>query len=175
MERSYIMVKPDGVQRGLVGEIISRFEKKGYYLRALKMVEPTREILEKHYADLAQRPFFPALINYMLSGPVICMVWEGAGVVATGRLLLGATNPLASNPGTIRGDFAIITGRNICHGSDTVENAKKEIDLWFGSNLVEWKHHSHDWIYEWFVKPFALYNFLLNIFFTSILSFKTNN
>ncbi len=148
MERSYIMVKPDGVQRGLVGEIISRFEKKGYYLRALKMAEPTREILEKHYADLAQRPFFPALINYMLSGPVICMVWEGAGVVATGRLLLGATNPLASNPGTIRGDFAIITGRNICHGSDTVENAKKEIDLWFGSNLVEWKHHSHDWIYE---------------------------
>lgn len=142
------MVKPDGVQRGLVGEIISRFEKKGYYLRALKMAEPTREILEKHYADLAQRPFFPALINYMLSGPVICMVWEGAGVVATGRLLLGATNPLASNPGTIRGDFAIITGRNICHGSDTVENAKKEIDLWFGSNLVEWKHHSHDWIYE---------------------------
>lgn len=148
MEKSYIMVKPDGVQRGLVGEIISRFEKKGYYLRALKMAEPTREILEKHYADLAQRPFFPALINYMLSGPVICMVWEGAGVVATGRLLLGATNPLASNPGTIRGDFAIITGRNICHGSDTVENAKKEIDLWFGSNLVEWKHHSHDWIYE---------------------------
>lgn len=84
----------------------------------------------------------------MLSGPVVSMVWEGTGVVATGRLLLGATNPLNSNPGTIRGDYAIITGRNICHGSDTVENAEKEIKLWFAGDVLAWKHHSHDWIYE---------------------------
>ena len=147
-ERSYIMIKPDGVQRGLVGAIIARFEQKGYYLRALKLAQPSREHLEAHYADLSARPFFPALINYMLSGPVVCMVWEGTGVVATGRLLLGATNPLSSNPGTIRGDYAIITGRNICHGSDTVENAEKEIKLWFGEDVLAWKHHSHDWIYE---------------------------
>lgn len=143
------MVKPDGVQRGLVGAIIARFEQKGYYLRALKLINPTKELLEQHYADLSARPFFPALIQYMLSGPVVGMVWEGAGVVATGRLLLGATNPLQSNPGTIRGDFCIITGRNICHGSDSVENANKEITLWFGENgLVDYKHHSHVWIYE---------------------------
>lgn len=148
MEQTYIMIKPDGVQRGLVGNIINRFEQKGYYLKALKMMQPSKELLEKHYADLAQRPFFPALITYMLSGPVVCMVWEGAGVVATGRLLLGQTNPLNSAPGTIRGDFCIITGRNICHGSDSVENAKKEIELWFGKDVLEWKHHSHDWIYE---------------------------
>lgn len=148
MEQTYIMIKPDGVQRGLVGSIIARFEQKGYYLRALKLAEPSEELLKKHYADLSERPFFPALIKYMLSGPVVCMVWEGTGVVATGRLLLGATNPLSSNPGTIRGDYAIITGRNICHGSDSVENGKKEIELWFGKDLVNWKHHSHEWIYE---------------------------
>ena len=142
------MIKPDGVQRGLVGSIINRFEQKGYYLRAMKMMQPTRELLEQHYADLSKRPFFPALINYMLSGPVVCMVWEGAGAVATGRLLLGETNPLNSKPGTIRGDFCIITGRNIIHGSDCVENANKEIALWFGKDVLDWKHHSHDWIYE---------------------------
>jgi nucleoside-diphosphate kinase len=148
-ERTYIMIKPDGVQRGLVGAIIARFEQKGYTLRALKLLQPTRELLEEHYKDLSARPFFPHLISYMLSGPVVGLVWEGTGAVATGRLLLGATNPLSSNPGTIRGDFAIITGRNICHGSDTVENANKEISLWFGEKeVLEWKHHSHEWIYE---------------------------
>lgn len=124
-ERTYIMIKPDGVQRGLVGAIIARFEQKGYYLRALKLTSPTQAHLEEHYKDLATKPFFPHLIKYMLSGPVVAMVWEGTGVVATGRLLLGATNPLASNPGTIRGDFCIITGRNICHGSDSVESANR--------------------------------------------------
>lgn len=148
-ERTYIMVKPDGVQRGLVGAIIARFEQRGYYLRALKLINPTQELLEEHYKDLKERPFFPHLIKYMLSGPVVGMVWEGKAAVATGRILLGATNPLQSAPGTIRGDFCIITGRNICHGSDTVENANKEIALWFGKGeVVDWKHHSHDWIYE---------------------------
>ena len=148
-ERTYIMIKPDGVQRGLVGIIINRFEAKGYYLRALKFRQPTKELLEEHYGDLKERPFFPALVGYMNSGPVVCMVWEGAGVVATGRLLLGETNPLNSKPGTIRGDFCIITGRNVCHGSDSVANAEKEIALWFDKEeVLAWKHHSQDWIYE---------------------------
>jgi nucleoside-diphosphate kinase len=148
MEKTYIMIKPDGVQRGLIGNIITRFEQRGYFLKALKLAQPTKELLEQHYADLKERPFFPALVNYMLSGPVVCMVWEGVGAVATGRLILGTTNPLASSPGTIRGDYCIITGRNVCHGSDSVENANKEIKLWFGADVLEWKHHSHDWIYE---------------------------
>lgn len=124
-ERTYIMVKPDGVQRGLVGEIIGRFEKRGFILRALKQASPSKELLEQHYSDLAAKPFFPKLLNYMLMGPVVCMVWEGKGVVATGRKMLGETNPLNSNPGTIRGDFCIDVGRNIIHGSDSVESAKK--------------------------------------------------
>jgi nucleoside-diphosphate kinase len=143
------MIKPDGVQRGLVGEIISRFEKKGFFLRALKQALPSKELLEQHYSDLSAKPFFPKLITYMLSGPVVCMVWEGKGVVATGRKMLGETNPLNSAPGTIRGDFCIDVGRNICHGSDSVESAKKEIALWFKPEEVnQWKSHSHEWIYE---------------------------
>jgi nucleoside-diphosphate kinase len=148
-ERTYIMVKPDGVQRGLVGEIISRFEKRGYTLRALKQTLPSEELLKQHYSDLSEKPFFPKLIKYMLSGPVVCMVWEGKAVVATGRKMLGETNPLNSLPGTIRGDFCIDVGRNICHGSDSVESAKKEIGLWFKPEEVgEWKSHSYDWVYE---------------------------
>lgn len=124
-ERTYIMVKPDGVQRGLVGEIIARFEKRGFFLRALKQVSPSEDLLKQHYADLSGKGFFEALIKYMLSGPVVAMVWEGKGVVATGRKMLGETNPLNSAPGTIRGDFCIDVGRNICHGSDSVESANK--------------------------------------------------
>jgi nucleoside-diphosphate kinase len=148
-ERTYIMIKPDGVQRGLIGEIISRFEKKGYYLKALKLVHASEELLQKHYEDLKERPFFPHLVAYMHSGPVVCMIWEGAGVVAAGRKLLGETNPLNSLPGSIRGDFCIITGRNICHGSDKVESAEREIALWFTpEEIISWKSHSHEWIYE---------------------------
>jgi nucleoside-diphosphate kinase len=106
-------------------------KRRGFFLRALKQALPTKELLEQHYSDLSAKPFFPKLIEYMLSGPVVCMVWEGKGVVATGRKMLGETNPLNSAPGTIRGDFCIDVGRNICHGSDSVESAKKEIALWF--------------------------------------------
>lgn len=148
-ERTYIMIKPDGVQRGLVGEIIARFEKKGFFLRALKLMTPSKQLLEEHYADLKERPFFPDLVTYMLSGPVVGMVWEGIGAVATGRVMLGATNPANSAPGTIRGDYCIISGRNICHGSDSVQSAEKEIKLWFAENEVAaYKHHSYDWVYE---------------------------
>ncbi|KAJ9206263.1 hypothetical protein DTO166G4_7430 [Paecilomyces variotii] len=148
-EQTFIAIKPDGVQRGLVGPIISRFEQRGFKLVALKLVTPSQEHLEKHYSDLSDKPFFKGLVTYMLSGPIVAMVWEGREVVKTGRAILGATNPLASAPGTIRGDYAIDVGRNVCHGSDSVENAKKEIALWFGQGeVIEYKHSQQDWIYE---------------------------
>ncbi|KAL1130652.1 hypothetical protein AAG570_011894 [Ranatra chinensis] len=148
-ERTFIMIKPDGVQRGLVGRIIKRFESKGFKLVALKFMWPSEELLKKHYADLASRPFFPGLVKYMSSGPVVPMVWEGLNVVKTGRFMLGATDPKDSNPGTIRGDLCIQVGRNIVHGSDSVEAANKEIDLWFTpKEVVSWTPASETWIYE---------------------------
>ncbi|OZJ04193.1 hypothetical protein BZG36_02187 [Bifiguratus adelaidae] len=141
MERTYIMVKPDGVERGLVGEIIKRFENRGYQLLALQLLTPTKEHLEQHYADLKAKPFFPGLIQYMLSGPVVGMVWAGKDAVKTGRKMLGETNPLASAPGTIRGDYCIEVGRNICHGSDSVESAEKEIALWFPQGVADYQRN----------------------------------
>lgn len=148
MERTYIMIKPDGVQRGLIGNIVSRFEAKGFKLRAMKLMTPSKELLEEHYSDLSSKKFFPALIEYMLSGPVCCMVWEGLNAVKTGRVMLGATNPADSAPGTIRGDLCIHVGRNICHGSDAVESAEKEVALWFPEGVNAWESHSNPWIYE---------------------------
>ncbi|RKP23711.1 nucleoside diphosphate kinase [Syncephalis pseudoplumigaleata] len=148
MERTYIMVKPDGVERGLVGDIIARFERKGYQLLALRLIHPTRELLEEHYADLKSKPFFPSLMTYMTSGPVVGMVWGGKEVVKTGRVMLGATNPLASAPGTIRGDFCIDVGRNLCHGSDSVESAEREIALWFKEEIKAHKRTIEPLIYE---------------------------
>uniref|UniRef100_A0A0D6R7Y5 Nucleoside diphosphate kinase n=1 Tax=Araucaria cunninghamii TaxID=56994 RepID=A0A0D6R7Y5_ARACU len=148
MEQTFIMIKPDGVQRGLVGEIITRFEKKGFYLKGLKMMNVERSFAEKHYEDLSAKPFFAGLVDYIISGPVVAMVWEGKAVVATGRTIIGATNPLASAPGTIRGDFAIEIGRNVIHGSDSVESAKKEIALWFPEGVANWQSSQHCWVYE---------------------------
>ncbi|KAK3378467.1 nucleoside diphosphate kinase [Podospora didyma] len=148
-EQTFIAIKPDGVQRGLVGPIISRFETRGFKLVAIKLVTPGKEHLEAHYADLKEKSFFPGLISYMNSGPICAMIWEGLDAVKTGRTILGATNPLASAPGTIRGDYALQTGRNICHGSDSVENAKKEIALWFKEGeQVSWKSALESWTYE---------------------------
>jgi len=147
-ERTYIMVKPDGVQRGLVGTIINRFESRGYQLLAAKLVQPTREILEQHYADLKSKSFFPGLVSFMLSGPLMCLVFSGKDVVRTGRRILGETNPLDSLPGTIRGDFGIDIGRNICHGSDAVETAEREIKLWFPEGVLEYSKHIDSWVYE---------------------------
>ncbi|KAI1824623.1 nucleoside diphosphate kinase [Xylaria intraflava] len=148
-EQTFIAIKPDGVQRGLVGSIIARFENRGYKLVAIKLVTPGKAHLEEHYADLKDKPFFAGLVEYMNSGPICAMVWEGRDAVKTGRTLLGATNPLASAPGTIRGDFAIDVGRNVCHGSDSVESAKKEIALWFKEGeVVSWKSAQASWIYE---------------------------
>ncbi|THH33992.1 hypothetical protein EUX98_g313 [Antrodiella citrinella] len=147
-ERTYIMVKPDGVQRGIVGDIISRFEKRGFKLTALKLVHATPAHLEEHYADLKGKAFFPGLIKYMASGPVVAMVWTGLDAVKTGRVMLGATNPLASAPGTIRGDYALAVGRNICHGSDAVESAEKEIKLWFPEGVVQYTNDNEKWVFE---------------------------
>jgi len=142
------MIKPDGVQRGLVGEIIKRFEAKGFKLVAMKLVAPGRAHMEQHYADLSSKGFFAGLITYMTSGPVVAMVWEGKGACAEGRKMLGATMPSDSAMGTIRGDFCIEVGRNICHGSDSVESAKKEIALWFPEGLTSWESASAPWVYE---------------------------
>jgi nucleoside-diphosphate kinase len=142
------MIKPDGVQRGLVGEIIKRFEQKGYKLVAMKLSSPTKEHLEQHYADLSSKSFFAGLINYMLSGPVVAMVWEGSNAVLEGRKMLGATKPSDSMMGTIRGDYCIEVGRNICHGSDSVDSANKEIALWFPEGICEWTSCESKWIYE---------------------------
>jgi nucleoside-diphosphate kinase len=117
-------------------------------LQAMKLMSPTKELLEEHYADLSSKKFFAGLIEYMCSGPVCCMVWEGLNAVKTGRVMLGATNPADSAPGTIRGDMCIHVGRNICHGSDAVESAEKEIALWFPEGVNAWSSHSEPWIYE---------------------------
>ncbi|KAK9808940.1 hypothetical protein WJX72_006698 [[Myrmecia] bisecta] len=148
MEQTFIMIKPDGVQRGLIGDIIKRFEQKGYYLRAMQYKNVERELAEEHYVDLKSKPFYNGLVEYIISAPVVAMVWEGKAVVATGRKIIGATNPLASDPGTIRGDYCIDVGRNIIHGSDAVESAKREIGLWFPQGLAEYKPHGLPWIYE---------------------------
>ena len=147
-QRTFIMVKPDGVQRRLVGEVIKRFEAKGFKLTALKLLNAPESLLRNHYAEHDGKPFFPKLLAYVGSGPVAAMVWEGTGVIAAARKLVGATKPLESEPGTIRGDFAIDVGRNIIHGSDGPEAAEREIALWFNEGVVEWNDHSTEWLYE---------------------------
>ena len=133
MERTFLMVKPDGVQRRLVGEIIRRFEAKGFTLAALEMVKPTREQAEAHYGVHRGKPFFDGIVNFISSGPVIAMIWEGEDVVALARKMMGATKPADSVPGTIRGDFANSIEQNLIHGSDSPENAETEIGIWFGA------------------------------------------
>ncbi len=149
MERTFIAIKPDGVQRNLVGEIIGRFEAKGFTLVGLKLIKPTQELAENHYAVHRERPFFKGLVEFITSGPLTAMVWEGDGVVAAARLMIGATNPLTSAPGTIRGDFGVSIGRNIIHGSDAIETATTEIALWFSEDeLVSWDPAATPWLYE---------------------------
>lgn len=147
-ERSFIMLKPDAVQRGLIGKIIQRFEEKGFKLVAMKCMTASKEHMEAHYSDLSSKGFFAGLVKFMTSGPVIPMVWEGQGVVLTGRKMLGETMPSKSAPGSIRGDFCIDVGRNIIHGSDSVESANKEIALWFPEGVSEYTSCADAWIYE---------------------------
>jgi len=148
-ERSFIMLKPDAVQRGLVGAIIERFEERGFKLLAAKFMLADDQLLRTHYTDLANKGFFPELIRYMGSGPVVPMVWQGLDVVRQGRVMLGATNPKDSAPGTIRGDFCVDVGRNIIHGSDSVEAANREISLWFSpQEIASWRSVATEWVYE---------------------------
>ena len=149
MERTFIMIKPDGVQRSLVGEVIRRFETKGFKLVGLKFLSVSKELAEKHYGVHKERPFFAGLVQFITSSPVVAMVWEGDGVVASARNLIGATNPLTSAPGTIRGDFGVSVGRNLIHGSDAIETAQYEIALWFTpEELVSWEPTITPWVYE---------------------------
>jgi len=132
LEQTFIMVKPDGVRRQLVGEIIRRFEDKGLILKELRLLTPTKEIAETHYGVHRGKPFFDSVVAFISSGPVVAMVWEGPDVVVLGRKLMGATKPEDALPGTIRGDFANTIEQNLVHGSDSVENAQAEIKIWFG-------------------------------------------
>ncbi|XP_078096593.1 nucleoside diphosphate kinase, mitochondrial [Mustelus asterias] len=139
-EQTLVAVKPDGIQRRLVGEIIQRFEKRGFQLVGLKLVQPHQDVLSEHYRDLREKPFYSALIQYMSSGPIVVMVWEGCDAVSVSRMMVGDTNPAEARPGTVRGDFCVHISRNAIHASDSVEVAKKEISLWFhSSELVEWE------------------------------------
>jgi nucleoside-diphosphate kinase len=149
LERTFIAIKPDGVQRGLVGEIICRFESKGFTLVGLKLVQVSRELAEQHYGVHRERPFFSGLVEFIISAPLVAMVWEGDGVVASARKIIGATNPLTAEPGTIRGDFGVNIGRNLIHGSDAIETANSEIALWFlDEELVSWQPSLSGWIRE---------------------------
>ncbi|CAN7947336.1 unnamed protein product [Ixodes pacificus] len=125
------MVKPDAVKRGLVGEIIRRFERRGFKLVAMKFVHPSMELFKKHYDATKDQPFFKALIEFMSSGPVVPMVWEGREAVKLGRAMIGYSSPLKTPPGTIRGDFTLDMKRNVVHGSDSIKSANREIDMWF--------------------------------------------
>ncbi|VDO92136.1 unnamed protein product [Soboliphyme baturini] len=147
-ERTFIAVKPDGVQRGLVHDVLKRFEQRGYKLVAMKMI-PSDELLTKHYAEHVGKPFFEPLKAYMRSGPVVAMVWEGTEIIKASRSMLGATKPLESQPGTLRGDFCIDVGRNLVHGSDSLTSAEREINLWFKpEEICQWNRSLDPWSYE---------------------------
>ncbi|OXB74446.1 UNVERIFIED_CONTAM: hypothetical protein H355_001828 [Colinus virginianus] len=174
-ERTFVAIKPDGVQRHLVGEIVRRFERKGFKLVGLKLLQASEELLKEHYVALRDRPFYGRLVKYMSSGPVVAMVsvvgnghgpvrgplevvlgagvraavWQGLDVVRMARTMIGETNPAESRPGTIRGDFCIEVGKNVIHGSDSVESAQQEISLWFRpEELMCWEDAAERWIYE---------------------------
>lgn len=147
MERTLVLVKPDGVQRNLVGEIISRLEQRGLRIVAAKFIKVSEELARAHYQVHVGKSFYEGLIKYITSSPVIAMVWEGPQAIKAVRQTMGATNPLEAAPGTIRHDYALMTGRNLTHASDSPETAEKEISLWFKSEeLVSWQHDHEDWL-----------------------------
>ena len=149
MERTLVLVKPDGVQRGLIGEIIARLERRGLKLVAAKFMQVSRELAEQHYAVHRGKPFYEGLIAYITSAPVMAMVWEGPNAVAAVRQTMGATRPTEAAPGTIRHDFGLEIGRNLTHASDSVENGEKEVSLWFRpEELVSWSRDLDRWYFE---------------------------
>ena len=147
--RTFTMIKPDAVRDGHIGAILNQITDNGFRIVAMKMTQLSKASAEKFYAIHKERPFFAGLVDFITSGPVVAMVWEGDGVVASARKIIGATNPLTAEPGTIRGDFGVNIGRNIIHGSDAIETAQTEIALWFNSEeLVEWTPSITSWVYE---------------------------
>ena len=148
MQTTFVMVKPDGVQRGLVGNIIQRFETKGLRLVGLRQLTPSLELAEAHYAVHSERPFYPGLIDFITSGPVVAMAWSGVDAISVARNLIGPTNGREAAPGTIRGDFAMDIGHNIIHGSDGEDTAEFELGLWFSEGTVEWTRDAESQIYE---------------------------
>ncbi len=149
IERTFVMLKPDAIQRGLMGEILGRFEAKGFKPVAMKFMRLPKELAERHYGEHKGKGFFNGLIQYMTSGPVLVMVWEGDNIIATMRTMMGKTNPMDAAPGTIRGDMAQQTGRNIVHGSDSTESAKREINLFFNDyELQDYKYNASSWLFE---------------------------
>ena len=149
MERSLVLVKPDGVQRALIGEVISRLERRGLRLVAAKFMQVSRELADTHYAIHKGKPFYEGLISYITSAPVLAMVWEGPNAVAAIRQTMGATRPTEAAPGSLRHDFALEVGRNLTHASDTVENGANEVNLWFRADeLVNWTREVDRWVFE---------------------------
>jgi nucleoside-diphosphate kinase len=147
MERTFVMVKPDGVQRSFMGEIMKRYEAKGLQLAACKLTEIRKEQAELHYQEHSEKSFFPELLAFITSGPVLAMIWQGDQAIALSRMLIGKTNPMDATPGTIRGDFALHTGMNLIHGSDSQESAEREISIFFAeSEMISYSKELNPWI-----------------------------
>jgi nucleoside-diphosphate kinase len=136
MEQTLVLIKPDAVRRGLIGEIIRRFENRMLKIRALKKVRPSRELIERHYEVHRGKPFFEATVEFMTSGPVVALIVEGDEAIAIVRHMMGSLEPLEAQPGTIRGDYSLITKENLVHGSDSLESAKREIAVWFAHDEI---------------------------------------
>jgi nucleoside-diphosphate kinase len=148
MERTFIMVKPDGVQRGLSGEIIRRIESKGFKLVGMKMMQIDKDLAGRHYAEHREKPFFGELVDFITSGPVVAMAWEGPGVISALRALMGKTNPADAAPGTIRGDLAVSLSQNVIHGSDSPQSAQRELGLFFSpAELLDYDRAMDRWIF----------------------------
>ncbi len=149
MERSLVLVKPDGVQRGLIGEVLARLERRGLRMVAAKFMAVSHELAETHYAIHKGKPFYDDLMAYITSAPVMAMVWEGPKAIAAIRQTMGATSPTEAAPGSVRHDFSLEVGRNLTHASDSAENGEKEIALWFEpEELVEWTREVDSWVFE---------------------------
>ncbi len=149
MERTLVLVKPDGVQRGLIGEVIGRLERRGLKLAAMKLLQVDEALAHRHYGEHVDRPFFPGLVGFITSGPVVAMAWEANGAVEIVRNTMGATNPANAAPGTIRGDLGVDIGRNLVHGSDSPESAQRELSLFFEpEEILDYSRSSDPWIIE---------------------------
>ena len=148
-EQTLVLIKPDAVQRGLIGEVIARLERRGLQLTAMKLMRISEELAGRHYAEHREKPFFRGLVDFITSAPVVAMVWQGPGAVAMVRAMMGATNPANAAPGTVRGDLAVSFGMNVIHGSDSPESSAREVALFFAAGeLVAWERTIEPWVVE---------------------------